>query len=81
MRQITITFENALGYAVTENGRTADRLAWDEMLGQIAALTHPKLGTAHYTMQTVEEYTAEEDKYKTSPENRLQFDERGIPTA
>jgi hypothetical protein len=81
MRQITITFANNRGYAVTENGRTADYLAWDEMLGQIAALTHPKLGTAHYTMQTVEEYTAHEDKYDVPTENRLQFDERGIPTA
>lgn len=79
MRQIVITFDNDRGYAVTESGRTADHLQWYEMLGQIAALTHPKLGTPRYTMLTVEEYTAYEDKYQTSPEERLQFDERGIP--
>jgi hypothetical protein len=66
MRQITITFENDKGFAVTEAGRTADRLAWDEMLGQIAALTHSQIGKGHYQMLTVEEYTAHEDRYKTS---------------
>lgn len=79
MRQIIITFENGKGFAVTEAGRTADRLAWDEMLGQVAALTHPKLGTAHYRMETVEEYHAQEDKYNVPVDDRLKFDERGTP--
>ncbi|MDE1138149.1 MAG: hypothetical protein PW999_00550 [Paraburkholderia tropica] len=79
MRQITITFDNSKGFAVTENGMTADRLAWDEMLGQIANLTHPKLGSPHYSMLTVEQYTTQEEKFGTEPEDRLQFDERGIP--
>ncbi|WP_431068166.1 hypothetical protein [Ralstonia holmesii] len=79
MRQIVITFNNDRGYAVTESGRTVDRLAWDEMLGQVAQLTHPQLGKPRYTMLTPEEYHAQEDKYKTSAEQRLHFDERGIP--
>lgn len=79
MRQIVITFDNGKGFAVTEAGRTADRLAWDEMLGQIAQLTHPKIGTAHYRMDTVEEYNAHEDKWQVPIEDRLQFDDRGIP--
>lgn len=79
MRQITITFDNGKGFAVTENGLTADRLAWDEMLGQVAQLTHPKVNEAHFRMLTVEEYTAHEDKYHVAAEDRLKFDEKGIP--
>lgn len=79
MRQVIITFDNGKGFAVTEAGRTADRLAWDEMLGQVAGLTHPKIAAPHYQMQTVEEYTAHEDKYNVPAEDRLQFDERGVP--
>lgn len=79
MRQIVITFDNDKGFAVTENGRTADRLAWDEMLGQIAQLTHPSINAERYKMLTIEQYQAQEDKFGTEPEHRLQFDERGIP--
>jgi hypothetical protein len=79
MRQITITFDNGKGFSVTEAGRTADRLAWDEMLGQVANLTHPKLNTPHYTMLTVDQYEKQEDRFGTEPEDRLQFDERGVP--
>lgn len=79
MRQIVITFDNGKGFAVTEAGRTADRLAWDEMLGQIAALTHSKIGVGHYHMLTVEEQNAYGDKYNIPADDRLQFDERGIP--
>lgn len=79
MRQVVITFDNDKGYAVTESGRTADRLCWDEMFGQIVSLTHPQLGTPRYPMLTIEQYNAQEDKFQTLPENRLQFDEKGTP--
>ncbi|GMG89630.1 hypothetical protein Cmtc_08500 [Cupriavidus sp. TKC] len=79
MRQITITFDNDKGFAVTENGRTADRLAWDEMLGQVAQMTHPKINEGRYRMLTIEEYQAQEDKFGTAPEDRLQFNDRGVP--
>lgn len=79
MRQIVITFDNGKGFAVTEAGRTADRLGWDEMLGQVAQLTHPKIAAPHYKMQTVEEYQKQENEWNTEPDDRLQFDERGIP--
>ena len=79
MRQITITFDNDKGFSVTENGRTADRLAWDEMLGQVDQLTHPKINEARYQMLTVEEYMAHEDKYHVAAKDRLKFDEKGIP--
>ncbi|WP_175785520.1 hypothetical protein [Burkholderia ambifaria] len=79
MRQIVITFDNDRGYAVTESGRVADRLCWDEMLGQIATLTHPEIKAPRYKMLTAEEYSAQEDKFHTADEDRLHFDERGIP--
>lgn len=79
MRQITITFDNGKGFSVTENACTADRLSWGEMLEQIAQLTHPKINVQRYKMLTVEQYAAQEDKFGTEPEDRLQFDERGIP--
>lgn len=79
LRQITITFGNDRGYAVSENGRIADRLTWDEMLGQISQMTHPKINAERYKMLTIEQYHEQEDKFGTAPEDRLQFDERGIP--
>lgn len=79
MRQIIITFDNDKGFAVTEAGRTADRLSWDEMLGQVAQITHPKINAERYKMLTVEQYAEQEDKFGTDPDDRLQFDERGIP--
>lgn len=42
-------------YCVREGDRYCDRLCWDEMLGTIAELTHPKLGVSHYRMVTAEE--------------------------
>ena len=79
MRQIIITFDNNKGFAVTEAGRTADRLCWDEMLGQVAQLTHPKINAERYKMLTVEQYAEQEDKFGSDPDDRLQFDERGVP--
>ena len=49
------------------------------MLGQVAQLTHPKINEARYQMLTVEEYMAHEDKYHVAAEDRLKFDEKGIP--
>ena len=79
MRQIIITFGGDRGYAVIENGCIADRLTWDEMLGQVAQLTHPKINAQRYKMLTPEEYAAQEDKFGTPPEGRLKLDERSIP--
>lgn len=42
-------------FDVTEGDRRADRLGWDEMLGQIVQLTHRQLGTPLYRMRTPEE--------------------------
>lgn len=42
-------------FDVIEGDRRADRLGWDEMLGQIVQLTHRQLGTPLYSMRTPEE--------------------------
>lgn len=47
---------------VTEDGRRCDGLAWDEMLRQVVALTHPGIEdrVKHgYRMQTAEQWRAE----------------------
>lgn len=80
MRRITITFDNDKGFAVTESGRTAERLGWDEMLGQIAQLTHPKINAPHYRMLTPAEQEAYGDRHNIPQEDRDKFDENGFPT-
>lgn len=50
------------GYdVVLASGRRCDGLSWDEMLGQIAGLTHPKIRAPHYNMRTPEEWQAWRD--------------------
>ena len=44
------------GYTVHEGDRFCDRLAWDEMLGTVAELTHPSIGKARYRMETAEQH-------------------------
>lgn len=58
MRTITIEFADGKGFTVREGERYCDYLAWDEMLGTIAQLTHSKIGTSHYSMNTAEEHAA-----------------------
>lgn len=57
MRTITIEIDEQ-GYTVREGDRYHDGLCWDEMLGQVTELTHPKLGQTRYPMQTAAEWAA-----------------------
>lgn len=62
-RTITIEIVDHGGsgdYTVREGERYCDRLCWDEMLAQVAELTHPKIGAARYPMHTAEEYAERE---------------------
>ena len=47
---------------VLEDGRCCDGLSWDEMIGQVIELTHPKLGQPHYRMQTPAEWDSEREQ-------------------
>ena len=57
MRTITIEI-NDQGYTVREDDRYHDGLCWDEMLGMVTELTHPRLGQTKYPMMTAGEWTA-----------------------
>lgn len=58
MRTITIEILDANDFTVREGDRYCDKLCWDEMLGTIAELTHPKVGEARFRMMTPEEHAA-----------------------
>lgn len=61
-RTITIIVHDGNHFDVHEGERYCDRLCWDEMLGTIAELTHPKIGEARYRMRTPEEHQAWRDR-------------------
>lgn len=61
---ITITItegENGL-FSVACDGRVSDQLGWDEMLGQVAGLSHPLVRAARYPALTETERRAEDDR-------------------
>jgi hypothetical protein len=49
-RTITIVCHERGCFDVQEGEKVCDGLAWDEMLGTIAELTHPKIGSGRYWM-------------------------------
>lgn len=61
MRIITIEIDDHTsgGYTVREGDRSCPSLCWDEMLGSIAELTHPKIGQCRYRMLTHAEHEGE----------------------
>ena len=51
MRSISIIFNSRENrYDVVEDGLRCESLCWDEMLAQIAEMTHPKIGVGRYPM-------------------------------
>jgi hypothetical protein len=58
MRTITIEIDDSGQIDVREGDRYCNGLGWDEMLGTIAELTHPRIGSARYAMRTAEEWEA-----------------------
>jgi hypothetical protein len=50
--------ESRDGFRVTQGDRYHDGLTWDEMLGLIAELTHPKIRRPRYRMHTSAEWAA-----------------------
>jgi hypothetical protein len=53
VREIIIKIGDEGELSVWEGDLTTERLAWDEMLGQIAEMTHPMLNNkGHYMMMT-----------------------------
>ncbi|MFM0507697.1 hypothetical protein [Paraburkholderia sp. RL17-373-BIF-A] len=64
MRVIAIEIHGPNDFTVRERDRYCDRLCWDEMLGSVAELTHPRIGEARYRMQTREEHAERESKWR-----------------
>ncbi|MEK7945753.1 hypothetical protein WKR98_13435 [Pigmentiphaga sp. YJ18] len=59
IRSITIRFDSERNtYQVEEGGRLCPELTWEEMLGQLVEITHPRLGTGRFSMLTPEEHDA-----------------------
>jgi hypothetical protein len=54
-RQITID-KTEEGYTVIEGEYFADRLTFDEMLGQVVELMHPVIGKPRYRMMTLAQW-------------------------
>jgi len=62
VRTITIEIRGGNNFTVREGDRYVDRLGWDEMLGTVAELTHPRIGQARYRMRTATEHREERDR-------------------
>ena len=56
--KIEIEIVESNDFTVRQGDRYCDRLTWDEMLGSIAELTHPRIGECRYRMLTAEEWAA-----------------------
>ena len=63
-RNITVTVsENGTLFEVAEGGRSADMLCWEEMLGQVATLTHHEIRGPRFEMLTKAERIAREERW------------------
>jgi hypothetical protein len=58
VRSVSIEFNARNDFTVREGSRYQEGLCWDEMLGSIAELTHPKIGECRYDLLTTEEWKA-----------------------
>lgn len=54
-----------------EGDRSTGDLCWDEALGSLAELTHPRIGTCRYGMKTDAEHEAQAAKWRTPRPNNL----------
>ncbi len=53
---ITISIEGPNEFTVKNGERYHSRMTWEEMLGQIAELTHPKIDRPRFDMLTDDEW-------------------------
>lgn len=56
VRTITVEIHEDNNFTVREGGSYCPDLCWDEMLGTVAELTHPRLGTARYRMLSASQH-------------------------
>ncbi|AET91059.1 hypothetical protein BYI23_B004520 [Burkholderia sp. YI23] len=58
MRVLVIEINGGNSFTLHEGDRYHDELCWDELLGMVAEMTHPRLGDGRYGLRTREEWTA-----------------------
>ena len=56
---IIITTDGQNEFTVHIGERYSDKMAWEEMLGQVAELTHPDIDRGRFRMLTADEWAAE----------------------
>jgi hypothetical protein len=69
MRTIAIEITADNDFTVREGDRSAEGLCWDEMLGQVTELTHPRLGDGRYAMRTDAEWAEYNKRFAPRPEH------------
>lgn len=62
-RTITIVAHDGNNFDVHEGEQYVAHLTWDEMLGQIAHMTHPEIARPRYTMETPEQLEARKARW------------------
>lgn len=81
-RIITIVVRGGNDFDVHEGEGFVTKLCWDEMVGQIAQMTHPAIGRPRYRMPTAEEHQEEKEdaerhrmirRWRTDDEPDIQF--------
>jgi len=65
-RTITIEIYDGIDFNVKEDDRYSDRLCWDEMLGTLAELTHPRIEKPRYQMLTEQGWRLQRERWKSS---------------
>lgn len=73
MKTITIECHDKNDFTVREGDRYVDRLCWEEMLGQVAEMTHPMINAGRFGMLTAEEHAAREQRWKDVAASSVTF--------
>lgn len=65
-RSITLIVRGPNDFDVFEGERYSERMTWDEMLGQIASLTHALINGPRYPMKSPAEREERESRARTA---------------
>ncbi len=63
VRTITIVAIDGNHFDIHEGERYVTRLTWEEMLGSIAEITHPRIGASRFDMKSADEHVERFIKY------------------
>ena len=77
-RTITIEIHESNLITVREGERYADRLCWDEAIGQVVTLTHPDIKAPRYPMRDATEQRLHEELHAARMAGELAKENAGI---